>query len=128
MNSDDRFLESIDNRLILLDQKIDKLVSSDRCDSFRSQCQQSNESRISDLYDKYNAIIAICTNIETTQKLQKPTNVKDELVLMAWSTFESLLRGNRFVQIIVVALLLNSVDIFTNVIIQVYHWAVDYIR
>ena len=128
MNSEDRFLESIDNRLILLDQKFDKLVSSDRCDSFRSQCQQSNESKFSDLYDKYNAIIAICTNIETTQKLQKPTNVKDELVLMAWSTFEGMLRGNRFAQIIVVALLLNSVDIFTNVIIQVYQLAVDYIR
>jgi len=126
MNSEDRFLESIDNRLILLDQKFDKLVSSDRCDSFRSQCQQSNESKFSDLYDKYNAIIAICTNIETTQKLQKPTNVKDELVLMAWGTFEGLLRDNRFAQIIVIALLLNSVDIFTNIVVQLYQWAIGY--
>jgi hypothetical protein len=120
MNIEDKFLESIDNRLILLDQKIDNLVSANRCDSFRSQCQQSNDSKFSDLYNKYNAIIAICTNIETTQKLQKPTNVKDELVLMAWSTFESLLRGNRFAQVIVIALLLNSVDIFTNIAIQLY--------
>ncbi len=126
MNENDKFLESIDNRLILLDQKIDNLVSANRCDSFRSQCQQSNESKFSDLYDKYNDIIAICTSIETTQKLQKPTNVKEELVLMAWGTFEGLLRGNRFAQIIVVALLLNSVDIFTNVAIQLYQWAVGY--
>ena len=126
MNIEDKFLESIDNRLILLDQKIDKLVSANRCDSFRSQCQQSNDSKFSDLYDKYNAIIAICTNIETTQKLQKPTNIKDELVLMAWGTFEGLLRDNRFAQIIVIALLLNSVDIFTNIVVQLYQWAIGY--
>lgn len=126
MNIEDKFLESIDNRLILLDQKIDNLVSANRCDSFRSQCQQSNDSKFSDLYDKYNAIIAICTNIETTQKLQKPTNIKDELVLMAWGTFEGLLRDNRFAQIIVIALLLNSVDIFTNIVVQLYQWAIGY--
>jgi len=128
MNENDKFLESIDRRLMLLDKKIDDLVSSSHCDSDRLHCQQSNESKFSDLYDKYNEIIAICTSIETTQKLQKPTNVKEELVLMAWGTFEGLLRGNRFAQIIVVALLLNSVDIFTNVAIQLYQWAVGYTR
>ena len=126
MNENDKFLESIDRRLMSLDKKIDDLVSSSHCDSDRLHCQQSNESKFSDLYDKYNEIIAICTSIETTQKLQKPTNVKEELVLMAWSTFEGLLRGNRFAQIIVIALLLNSVDIFTNVAIQLYQWAVGY--
>jgi hypothetical protein len=128
MNENDKFLESIDKRLMLLDTKIDNLVSSNRCDSSRLSCQQSNDSKFTDLYDKYNSIIAICTSIETTQRLQKSPNIKDELVLMAWSTFEGLLRGNRFAQIIVVALLLNSVDIFTNIVIQLYQWAVDYVR
>lgn len=120
-------MESIDTRLIALNDKIDDLVSSNRCDSFRAQCQQVNESKFSDLYDKYNAVVAICTTIETTQKMQK-TNVKDELVLMTWGAFSGFVKSNRFAQIIVVALLVNSVDIFTVAVINLYNLAVRYIR
>lgn len=124
--NDDKLLESIDKRLMLLDEKIDSLVSSNRCDTNRLQCQQSNDSKFSDLYDKYNAIMTICTSIETTQKLQKPTNVKDELVLITWSALSGFIKGNRFAQVIVIALLVNSVDIFTAAMINLYDIARGY--
>jgi hypothetical protein len=125
--SDDKLLESIDKRLMMLDEKIDNLVSSDHCDSVRFQCHQCNDSKFSDLYDKYNAIIAICTSIETTQKLQKPTNVKDELVLITWGAFSGFIKSNRFAQIVVIALLVNSIDIFTAAMINLYYIARSYL-
>jgi hypothetical protein len=79
------------------------------------------------LYEKYNAIASVCTTIETTQRLQK-TNVKDELVLMTWGAFTGFIKSNKFAQIIVVALLVNSVDIFTEAVINLYDIAASYGR
>jgi hypothetical protein len=109
-------LKSMDNRLGEMDKTLKTIVGDDKCTGYRTRCCDSNESKFSDLYNKYNdihkGIIEIRDNQITSSQL--PDIIHTELLKMSFGTAVGVVKSNRFSQFILALFMIDTVGIVSG--------------
>lgn len=134
-------VQSIETRLSDMSRKLDTIVGDDKCTKYRTRCCDENGKKFSDLYDKYNEILSVCTRIESNQQCsvtkdelvqakvdainiakasddeyakKLAESIRTELLKMSFNTALDVVKSNRFTQVLIGLLVVDTVGIYSG--------------